>query len=130
MLILLSLLKSYWKHILIVIVLVSVSIYGYRKVYNIGYTAAQVECKQLLNAYEEKMYLYKKTLDDRIKSLEETSLQLIKETDESKISVKKDLTKIITIYKDKPLIVIEKETCVPSADFIEAYNQAVKRVNQ
>jgi len=130
MLILLSLLKSYWKHILIVIVLVSVSIYGYRKVYNIGYTAAQVECKQLLNAYEEKMYLYKKTLDDRIKSLEETSLQLIKETDESKISVKKDLTKIITIYKDKPLIVIEKETCIPSVDFIEAYNQAVKRVNQ
>lgn len=130
MLILLSLLKSYWKHILIVIVLVSVCVYGYRKVYNIGYAAAQVECKQLLSAYEEKMYLYKKTLDDRIKSLEETSLQLVKEADESKISVKKDLTKIITIYKDKPLIVVEKETCVPSANFIGAYNQAVKRVNQ
>lgn len=130
MLILLSLLKSYWKHILIVIVLVSVCVYGYRKVYNIGYAAAQVECKQKLSEYEEKMLAYKASLDSRIKSLEDTSLQLVKEADESKISVKKDLTKIITIYKDKPLIVIEKETCIPSADFISAYNQAVKRVNQ
>lgn len=130
MLILLSLLKSYWKHILIVIVLVSVCVYGYNKVYNIGYAAAQVECKQKLSEYEEKMLAYKASLDSRIKSLEDTSLQLVKEADESKISVKKDLTKIITIYKDKPLIVVEKETCVPSANFIGAYNQAVKRVNQ
>lgn len=130
MVIFLSIFKSYWKHILITIILISVCIYGYNKVYNIGYAAAQAECKQKLSEYEEKMFAYKASLDSRIKSLEDTSIQLVKETDEAKNSVKKDITKIITVFKDKPLIVIEKETCIPSADFISAYNQAVSRVNQ
>jgi hypothetical protein len=130
MLIFLSLLKSYWKHILIVIVLVSVGIYAYNKIYNIGYKVAEIECKEKLFEYEQKMSKYKKDLDDRIASLEVTSNNLIKETEEKKVSINKDLTKIITIYKDKPMVVIEKETCNPSPDFISAYNQAIARVNR
>ena len=126
----LLLLKNYWKHILITIILIAVCVYGYNKIYNIGYKAAEIECKEKIAEYEEKMTKYKKDLDDRIASLEDTSIQLVKETDEAKNSVKKDITKIITVFKNKPLIVIEKETCIPSADFISAYNQAVSRVNQ
>jgi hypothetical protein len=126
----LLLLKNYWKYIIIVVLLLSVSVYAYRVVYKNGYEAAQVECNIKLRDYEEKMIAYKKDLDSRIKLLEDTSIKLVKETEEEKSSVKKDLTKIITVFKDKPLVVIEKEKCSPSIDFISTYNQAVARVNR
>lgn len=124
------LLKKYWKHLIILLLLISLCIYGYKAIYNIGYSASQVECKQQLSAYEEKMLQYKKSLDDRIKTLEETSISLVKETQIEKLEVRKDIAKIITVYKDKPLVVIEKEKCTPSSNFIAAYNEAVARVNK
>jgi hypothetical protein len=123
-------LKSYWKHILIVIVLVTVTGILYKKVYNIGYDAATVECAAKLKDYEQKMNEYKENLNKRIIKIEEDSNTLSEEILTSKKDVKKDYVTILSTIKGKPLVIIEKDKCTPSTDFIRVYNEAVTRANQ
>lgn len=123
-------LRSYWKHILIVVVVIAISAFMYKKVYNIGYSAANVECAEKIALYEQKMTLYKTALDDRIKLLEETAITLVNESLDARKSLKKDYSTILATVKNKPLTVIEKDNCKPSPDFIRVYNEAVNRANK
>jgi hypothetical protein len=123
-------LKKYWKHILIVVVLLAASIYMYNKVYNRGFEAANVACEKRIQEYAQKMTEYKEAMDVRIATLEEASSVLVRESIATRKVVKKDFATIITKYKDKPMFIINETKCEPSVDFINAYNEAAARANK
>jgi hypothetical protein len=129
MTIFLMLLKKYWKHIAIVIVLLVASVYFYNKVYSRGFEAANIACEKRIQEYSKAMEEYKKNMDSRIALVEEASNALVKETIEARKISKKEFTKIITKYVDRPMVVIEEGKCRPSEDFIKAYNEAVDKAN-
>jgi hypothetical protein len=130
MTIILIFLKNYWKHLLIVVALLVVFWIAYSKIYNKGFEAANIECEKRIQEYSQKMTEYKALLDARIQILEEASSTLVKETLDARKVTKKEFATIITKYIDKPMIVIEEGECRPSADFINAYNEAVDRANK
>lgn len=116
-------LKSYWKHILIIVVLSVVSYIVYNKIYTAGYNAASAECAEKMKEYTEK-------LDSRIAGLEEASSTLVTEAIESRKSIKKDFNTILASIKNKPLYVVNKTgECAPSVDLVRVYNEAVDRAN-
>lgn len=123
-------LKKYWKHILIVIVLLVLSWYAYSRIYNRGFEAANIACEKRIQEYTQQMNDYKAKLDERVQLIEDASNALVKETIEARKITKTEFTKIITKYIDKPMIVIEEGKCRPSEDFIKAYNEAVDRANK
>lgn len=124
MTILLMFLKSYWKHILIVVVLAAASYFIYNKIYTIGYNKAATECAEKMKEYTDK-------LDKRISGLEEASNTLVLEAVESRKIAKKDFNAIMASIKNKPLYVVKPSgECAPSADLVRIYNEAVDRANQ
>lgn len=123
MTILLLFLKNYWKHIVIAIAILTVTILAYNKVYSIGYSAASAECAEKMKEYVDK-------LDSRIAGLEEASNTLVTEAIESRKSIKKDFNAILASVKNKPLYKIEQGKCAPSEDLIRVYNEAVDRANK
>lgn len=124
---LLSLLKSYWKHLIVIIAIVGASYFVYNHVYTKGYDAAYIVATQECN---DRMMEYNKRLDSLITKIEDSSNALIKESQESRIALKKDVSTILSTIKNKPLYTIEHGKCKPSDDFIDTYNKVVERVNQ
>lgn len=124
-----TILQKYWKHILIVIVFLTVLIVTYSKIYNKGFDAANIVCEKRIQEYTQKMTEYEKALDNRIAIIEEASSVLITEAIESRKNIKKDFNVILQSIKNKPLYVIEQGKCAPSPDLIKAYNDAISRVN-
>src|SRR5574343_652020 len=106
MTIFLMLLKSYWKHILIALVIIFVSYFVYNKIYNIEYSDANAKCAEKMQAYVEK-------LDARIAGLKEASNTLVTEAIESRKIIKKDFNTILASVKNKPLYKIEQGKCAP-----------------
>lgn len=123
-------LKSYWKHILIVIVIASASFYIYHKIYERGYAVATAECSIKVAEYEKKMKVYQEDLDNRIALLVDTSNILVKEATESRKSLKADYAIIMASVKGKPLYIVKEDKCTPSSDFINAYNAAITRISK
>ena len=130
MTIVLMMLKKYWKHILIVVLLLTASIYMYNKVYNRGFEAANIACEKRIQEYAQKMTEYKEAMDVRIALLEDASNVLVEESIATRKVVRKDFNTIITKYKDRPMFIINETKCEPSPDFILAYNEAVARANK
>lgn len=125
MTIVLMFLKSYWKQLVIILVISIAAYFIYNKVYTAGYNAAAV-------VYAKKMEEYNIKLDGRIAGLEEASNVLVTEAIESRKSIKKDFNTILASIKNKPLYVVNNVTgeCAPSADLVRVYNEAVDRANQ
>jgi hypothetical protein len=123
-------LKSYWKHILITVVLLGAFWFAYSKIYNRGFEAANIACEKRIQEYSQKMTEYKEAMDSRIALLEEASSVLAQEAIDSRKVTKTEFIKIITKYKDKPMFVINEAKCEPSLDFIKAYNEAVDKANK
>jgi hypothetical protein len=90
------------------IVLSVLAYLAYHKIYMIGYNAANTECTIRITSYEKKMKEYQDSLDKRIDLLVVTSSQLVTELSDSRESLKKDYTAILTTIKNKPLYRIEK----------------------
>jgi len=121
--ILLMILKKYWKHILIVIVILAASAYFYNKIYTLGFDAANVECAQRMKEYTEK-------LDARIAAIEEASSTLVTEAIDARAVRKKDFATILSTIKNKPLYTVVEGKCTPTEDLIRIYNEAVDRANK
>jgi hypothetical protein len=130
MTIFLMILKKYWKHVLIVVVLLVLSWMAYSKIYNIGFEAANIACEKRIQEYSAKMKEYEDNLDKRIAGLEEASNILVTEAIESRKVIKKDFSVILASIKGKPLYIIEQGKCSPSTDFVRAYNESVERANK
>lgn len=122
MTIVLMFLKSYWKHILLVVVFTIGATLIYHSIYTRGYDTAAAECAEKMKEYEQK-------LDERISGLEDASNTLIVEALESRKVLKKDFNTILLSIKNKPLYTIEQGKCTPSPDLIRAYNEAITRAN-
>jgi hypothetical protein len=123
-------LKSYWKHIIIVIVLASASYYVYHKIYARGYAVASAECSIRIADYEKKMKVYQDAMDARIAVLQDASNVLVKEAIDSRVTRKAEITAILAAVKGKPMYVVKENKCAPSPEFINAYNAAVEKVNR
>jgi flagellar capping protein FliD len=119
----LGFLKSFWKEIFVVLLVSGILYTGYYKVKHIGYKEAAEECAQKSKEYNDK-------LDKLIDKISENSELLIASSEASSASLKKDFGTILTTIRNKPLYVIEQGKCTPSKDFVDAYNEAVDRVNQ
>lgn len=121
--IILLFLKSYWKQLVIIIVVSIAAYFVYNKIYTLGYNAAAAECAEKMKEYTEK-------LDQRISGLEEASNTLVIEAVESRKIAKKDFNAIMASIKNKPLYVVKPSgECAPSTDLVRVYNEAVDRAN-
>lgn len=115
--------KNYWKQLTIIALIFTICYTGYYKIKSIGYSEANYECSIKMNEFNN-------SLDKLIVVIQDSSSSLIKESVESKISLKKDISTILSTIKNKPLYVIEHGKCAPSTEFIDTYNQIVDRVNK
>lgn len=125
MTIVLMFLKSYWKQLLIIVVVSIAAYFVYNKIYTLGYNTAAAECAEKMKEYTEK-------LDSRIAGLEEASNTLVTEAIESRKVIRKDFSTILASIKNKPLYVVNNVTgeCAPSVDLVRVYNEAVDRANK
>ena len=127
--------KSYWKHILIVIIIGSVSYWVYNRIYQRGYAVATAECSIKIAEYEAQMTKYKADLNTRIAGIEVISVGLVSDLRNSNIELNKDLAAIKAKAKSKPTYIITQGpttsiVCSPSTDFIGSYNETITRVNK
>jgi DNA/RNA endonuclease G (NUC1) len=116
-------LKSYWKHVVVIAAVASASFMAYSYIYNRGFDAANKDC-------EERIQKYNDDLKARIKDLENTSIVLSMENEARDKARKKDLEKLLVLIKDKPLTIIKEGNCVPSEAFVETFNSAIDKVNK
>lgn len=117
------LLKRYWKHLLVGVLLVVILSAVYNRIYEAGYNAARIECAAKIKDYEDKV-------DRRISSIEDISKKLLNETTVSNESFKQFSSKLLNTTKGTPLFVLDKGVCRPSAEYIRAYNEAIAKANK
>lgn len=123
--------KSYWKHILIVVIIGVASFWIYNKIYQRGYAVANAECSIRIADYEAKMTKYKNDINTRIADIEVVSVGLVADLKNSNVQLNKDLADIKARAKPRPTYIIKQGTiCSPSTDFIGSYNEAITRVNK
>lgn len=115
---------KYWKHLLLISLLVVASYIVYNKIYDSGYSKATAE-------YNLKIEDYNKKLDSRINNIEIASSTIVNTLSTQRDITKKDLSNILYAVKNKPPYIIDKTgKCAPSIDFIDTYNKAIDRVNK
>lgn len=115
--------KTFWREAIVVLLVSGILYTGYYKVKDIGYKQANLECSQ-------RMTEFNNSLDKLIVAIETNSTALIKESVESRVILKKDISNILSTIRNKPLFVIDQGKCMPSENFIDTYNQVIDRVNQ
>lgn len=116
-------LKKYWKHIIVIVLLGGLSLLGYQHIYNIGYLAASKK-------YDKQISEYNNRLDTRIAGLEAQSTVIVEQTLLGSQNIKIDMDKLAKVIKGKPLYTIDTAgKCQLSSDFIKAYNDGVNRAN-
>jgi hypothetical protein len=120
---LLLLFKKYWKQLIVIAAIVIAAITGYMSIKNIGYREASAECT-------ERMAEFNNSLKEVITVIEKNSSTLVKQSEESNLILKKDISNILSTIKNKPLYIIKDGKCSPSVDFVEGYNQIIDRVNK
>ncbi len=123
MIIFFSILKTYWKQLITVLVISFLCVFLYNHVYNKGYSDATIVCEKRVSDYESK-------LNEQISTVEKLSKQLAVSTSTAERQRKKDFNNIIESIKNKPLYIVEQGTCKPSEEYINAYNAAVDRANK
>lgn len=121
---LLDFVLSYWKQIAIVI-LIGIALY---QVYNFGYQRAyndRTTYYEAINAENNRKVI------EKIDSIEKTANTLTTNVVHQQESLDKGIASIITSVKNKKFSVLnDKGECIPSKDFIDAYNAVTVRGNQ
>jgi Tfp pilus assembly protein PilE len=123
MLLLLNLLKSYWKQLAIAVIFLAAAFTAYNHVYQRGYMAAEA-------TYQKQIATYQEQVAKRIDNVEKLSTTLVEQSNTNAQTLSKDLSVILTTVKNKPLYKIENGKCSPSVDFIDSYNAVILRGNQ
>jgi hypothetical protein len=117
---------NYWKQLILIVAISTLAYTTYHRIktigYNEGFKTANTECIKKNKEFTDK-------LDTLIVTIENNSSKLVSESVEARKVLKKDISTILLTIKNKPLYIIEQGQCKPSDDFINAYNQAVDRIN-
>ena len=122
--VLLDFVLSYWKQIAIVILL-GIAVY---QVYSYGYSKAYAD---RTSYYEAIAAENNKKVIEKIDSIEKTANSVMDNTVKQQQSLDKGINEIINSVKKKKFAVInDKGECIPSKDFIDAYNALTVRGNQ
>jgi hypothetical protein len=115
-------LKTFWKEILIVIIVSSLAISGYNYIYHKGYAEAEL-------VYQKKIDDYNTKLAGKVDSIVKWSTDKTERDLALEASNKLVFDRLIANSKSKPASIIVEGKCIPSPDFIEAINAAVKKAN-
>lgn len=119
---LLTLLKTFWKEIAAVAA-ISILLYGaYDWAYDRGYHESSVEWQVLVKEREDAR-------DQRIGQIEQSSIKLLELTLLNTDKTSKDI-RGIKLPEGKPPTIIVGKDCIPSTEYVEAYNAAIKRGNK
>lgn len=117
------LLKKYWKELIAILAIIGGLYFAYYHVEQIGYNRAVV-------VYEKKIKEYNDKLDKRIETIENNSNALAEAAIASKDQYSKEFKAILQAAKGKPTYIINNDGCVPSKEFTNSFNEAIKRANK
>lgn len=116
-------LLKYWKEFIAILAIVGGLSFAYYHVEQKGYDRAVV-------VYEKKIQEYNDKLDQRIGNIEKNSDALVTSAMNSKEQYAKDFKAILNAAKGKPTYIVQKGNCLPSPDFIESFNAAIRKANE
>jgi hypothetical protein len=122
----LTLLKTFWKPILIIISLIAV----FGSVYYSGYKAGGNACQE---AWAEKEKERVEAINERVEEIKTTSIDIAKKQELNNEKRAKDLNKIIADLKNRSGVVNNTYTtvanCKPSDAYVETWNEISKKSN-
>ncbi len=110
------------KYGLPILIVISIMGFGYRTAYNHGKLAAHEAC------IAETEHLVKQ-IHERITQVESNLDKLADVATVQQERLSKDIQQILERVKAKPITVIKNGKCVPSQNFVEGLNEAIRRAN-
>lgn len=116
-------LLKYWKEFVAVLAIVGGLWFAYYHIEQIGYNRAVV-------VYEKKIQDYNDKLDRRIDNIEKNSDALVMNAINSKDQYSKEFKAILAAAKGKPTYIVQNGNCLPSQDFVNTYNAAIRKANE
>lgn len=114
---------KFWKEIVAILAIVGGLTFAYYHVEQIGYNRATVEYKKKIQEYNDK-------LDYRIANIEKNSDILITVANTAREQDAKEFKAIIQAVKGKPTYIVQNGNCLPSPDFVETFNAAIRKANE
>lgn len=114
---------KYWKELIAIAAIISGLFFVYNYIEQIGYDRATVIYKKEIQGYNDR-------LDKRIDNIEKNSDALVTNAINSKDQYSKEFKAILQATKGKPTFIVQNGTCLPSKDFMDGFNEAIKRANQ
>lgn len=118
-----ALLLKYWKELVAIFAIVGGLAFAYYHVEQTGYNRAVV-------VYEKKIQDYNDKLDRRIDNIEKNSDALVMNAINSKDQYSKEFKAILAAAKGKPTYIVQNGNCLPSQDFVNTYNAAIRKANE
>lgn len=111
------------KYAAIIFLIIAVVGVGYNTAYNHGKLSGEAECI----AETDKLI---KQIHDRISQVEKNLDEIadLATTQQDKLS--KDIQEILKKVKSKPIVIIKNGKCIPSTNFVDGINEAIRRANQ
>lgn len=116
-------LKSYFREIAFVVILVIAVLAVYNKGYQSGYNN-RVEYYEKIRAEDRNILISK------IDNLETLSIGLTKDVVRKQTKLGKDLNSLTLDIKNNKSFVIKNGECIPSEYFINTFNSVIDRANQ
>lgn len=97
--------------------------YVYKTAYSHGELAAQQACA-------EETDILIKQIHDRITKVEQNLDRIADMAIDQQEKMSKDIDEILKKIKKKPVVIVKNGKCVPSTEFIQGLNEAIRRANQ
>ena len=123
MTLLINLLSKYWKNILATLVILLACWWIYSTIYDKGVTDTN-------KVWETRIALQEKVRSEQISSIESLAKVTLEQTLINNDKTRKDLAAIYSGIKGRPTTVIKDGKCEPSEEFMQTYNEIIKRGNQ
>ena len=111
------------KYVAIISVIVALLGVGYNTAYTHGKLAGESDC---IAKTEELI----QQIHNRISQAEKTLDKLAALTEQQEVQMSKDIEAILKKIKAKPVVVVKNGKCVPTTNFLEGINEAIRRANQ
>jgi len=111
------------KYMVVAVVLATITATIYYNAYKHGRLEGQYTCiketEELVQQIHDRINKVEKNLDE---------IADMATTQQEKLS--KDIDEILKRIKAKPVVVIKNGKCIPSTNFLEGINEAIRRANQ
>jgi hypothetical protein len=111
------------KYVAIASVVVALLGVGYNTAYTHGRLAGESDCiaktEELIQQIHARISQVEKALD-KVADLAE----------QQEVQMSKDIDTILKKIKAKPVVIVKNGKCVPTTNFLEGINEAIRRANQ